>query len=94
VTEPALTEAMIATAMAKADARVCVGADRCFVFPDRLEDARKTCTPKGAARWGAPEGSSSVGAGARAGTCGSRWGHASRVGKGATRQAGGLLHRT
>src|SRR5215213_209498 len=47
VTEPKLAEAMITTAMAKADARVCVGSDRCYPFPDRLEDARRSCTPKG-----------------------------------------------
>jgi hypothetical protein len=47
VTEMALTEELIAPAMAKADARVCVGNDRCYAFPDRLEDARETCTPKG-----------------------------------------------
>ena len=45
--EVELTEAMIAAAVAKADARVCVGSDRCSAFPDRLEDARQTCTPKG-----------------------------------------------
>ena len=33
--------------MAKADAHVCVGSDRCYALPDRLEDARETCTPKG-----------------------------------------------
>jgi hypothetical protein len=44
---PVLTEAMITAAMAKADARVCAGSDRCYPFPDRLEDARQTCTPKG-----------------------------------------------
>ena len=37
---------MITAAMTKADARVCVGSDRCFAFPDRLEDARETCTRK------------------------------------------------
>ena len=37
---------MITAAMAKADARVCVGSDRCYAFPDRLEDARQTCTPE------------------------------------------------
>jgi hypothetical protein len=37
---------MITAAMAKADRRVGVGSDRCFAFPDRLEDARETCTPK------------------------------------------------
>jgi hypothetical protein len=45
--EPELTDEMIATAMAKADARVSVGSDRCFALPHRLEDARETCTPKG-----------------------------------------------
>jgi hypothetical protein len=47
-----LTEELIAAAMAKADARVCVGSDRCYAFPDRLEDARKTCTPKGRCKVG------------------------------------------
>jgi hypothetical protein len=46
-----LTEEMIAAAiaaaMAKADARVCVVSDRCFAFPDRLQHAHGTCTPKG-----------------------------------------------
>jgi hypothetical protein len=43
-----LTEEIIAAAaMAKADARVCAGSDRCSPFPDRLEDARLTCTPTG-----------------------------------------------
>jgi hypothetical protein len=41
-----LTEELIAAAMAKADARVCVGSDRCYAFPDRLEDVRETCAPK------------------------------------------------
>ena len=31
----------------QADRRVCVGSDRCFALPYRLEDARETCTPKG-----------------------------------------------
>jgi hypothetical protein len=46
VMEIELTDAMIA-AMAKADARVCVGSDRCDAFRDRLDDARRSCTPKG-----------------------------------------------
>jgi hypothetical protein len=50
--EAALTEAMITAAMAKADARVCVGSDRCYAFPDRLEDARASCTPKGRCKVG------------------------------------------
>jgi hypothetical protein len=47
-----LTEDMITAAMAKADARVCIGSDRCFAFPHRLEDARQTCTPKGRCKVG------------------------------------------
>src|SRR4051794_25263984 len=47
VAEVEFTEAMIAAAMAKADARVCVGSDRCYAFPHRLEDALASCTPKG-----------------------------------------------
>ena len=47
MTEPELTEGMITAAMAKADARVCAGNDRCYAFPNRLHDARPTCTPKG-----------------------------------------------
>jgi hypothetical protein len=47
-----LTEEMIAAAMAKADARVCVGSDRCYAFPHRLDDARATCTPKGRCKVG------------------------------------------
>jgi hypothetical protein len=43
---------MITAAMAKANARVCVSSDRCFAFPERLEDARETCTPKGRCRVG------------------------------------------
>jgi hypothetical protein len=50
--EAALTEAMSTAAMAKADARVCVGSDRCYAFPDRLEDARASCTPKGRCKVG------------------------------------------
>jgi hypothetical protein len=45
--EVELTEEKITAAMAKADARVCVGLDRYYAFPNRLEDARETCTPKG-----------------------------------------------
>jgi hypothetical protein len=47
VPEVELTEELITAAMAKADARVCVGSDRCFAFPDLLVDARQTCTLKG-----------------------------------------------
>jgi hypothetical protein len=50
--DPELTEEVITAAMAKADARVCVGSDRCFAFPHRLEDARQICTPKGRCKVG------------------------------------------
>ena len=43
---------MIAAAMAKADDRVCVGSDRCYTFPHRLEDDRISCTPKGRCKVG------------------------------------------
>jgi len=43
---------MIAAAMAKADARVCVGNPRCFALPDPLEEARKSCTAKGRCKVG------------------------------------------
>jgi hypothetical protein len=52
MSETKLTEAMIAAAMGKADARVCVGSDRCYAFPDRLEDARQSCTPQGRCKIG------------------------------------------
>jgi len=47
-----LTEEMIAAAMAKADAQVCVGSDRCFAFPDPLEHAIQIFTPKGRCKGG------------------------------------------
>jgi hypothetical protein len=52
VTVPELTEELIAAAMAKADARVCAGNAPCYAFPERLEDARETCTPKGRCKVG------------------------------------------
>ena len=43
-----LSEAMIAVAMARAGARAGPpGNQRYFAFPNLLEDARTTCTPKG-----------------------------------------------
>jgi hypothetical protein len=50
--EGELTEELITAAMAKADARVCVGSDRCFAFPDRLEDALACCTLNGRCKVG------------------------------------------
>jgi hypothetical protein len=45
--DPERTEEQIATAMARADRRVCVGSDRCFALPHRLEDALVSCMLKG-----------------------------------------------
>jgi hypothetical protein len=51
--EAEITEAMIAAAMAKADARVCVPGDhRCYAFPSDVDAARETCTPKGRCKVG------------------------------------------
>jgi hypothetical protein len=47
-----LTEALITAAMARADARVCVGSDRCNAFTEPLGGARETCTPKGRCKVG------------------------------------------
>jgi hypothetical protein len=47
-----LTEEMITAAMAKADRHVCVGSDRSFALPDRLQHAHGTCTPKGRCKVG------------------------------------------
>ena len=47
-----LTEAMIEAAMAKADARVCVGNPRCVALPDPVYAARESCTPKGRCKIG------------------------------------------
>ncbi len=52
MTDLGLTEELITAAMAKAEARVCVGSDRCYAFSDRLEDARETCTLKRRCRVG------------------------------------------
>ena len=46
--EVELTDELIAVAMAKADARVGVGSDRCDAFPDRLEDVRHEPGSRGA----------------------------------------------
>jgi hypothetical protein len=47
-----LTQEILAAAMAKADARVCGSAPRCYAFPDPLVEARETCTPKGRCKVG------------------------------------------
>ena len=45
--ETKLTEEHISAAMAKADARGCVGSPRRFALPYPLHAAHETCTPKG-----------------------------------------------
>ena len=49
---PELTEAMIEAAMAKADARVCIGNPRCFALADPLYAARESCTATGRCKVG------------------------------------------
>jgi hypothetical protein len=44
MTGPDLTAAMITAAMAKAEARVCVGSDRCYALPSDIETDRARCT--------------------------------------------------
>ena len=69
VSDLEITEEMITAAMAKADARVCVGSDRCFAFPESVRRMPGSAAPqKGRCR----SAGSSVGAGARASTSGSR----------------------
>ncbi len=52
MTEPELTEETIEAAMAKAEARVCVGSDPCYALANTLDVARTRCTPKGRCRVG------------------------------------------
>ena len=48
-----LTQEMIADAMARAEKVACrPGDDCCYPFPDKLEDARASCTLKGRCRIG------------------------------------------
>ena len=39
--------------MTKADARVCVGSDRCYALASDVATARTRCTPEGRCRVGA-----------------------------------------
>ena len=48
--EAELTDDMIAAAMAKADARVSVGSDRCFAFPTCSRRLVRAARRRGAAR--------------------------------------------
>ena len=46
-----VAQEMIAEGMARAEEVACRPADdRCYAFPDRLQDARANCTPKGRSR--------------------------------------------
>jgi hypothetical protein len=48
-----LTQDMIEEGMARAEKVACrPGDDRCYAFPDRLEDTQTSCTPKGRCRIG------------------------------------------
>jgi hypothetical protein len=48
MTDLKLTQAMIDDGMARAERAACTPGDgRCYVFPDPLDEARQTCTPKG-----------------------------------------------
>ena len=49
-TEP--TDEMIDAAMAKAEARVCIGSDRCYALASDVETARARCTSHGRCRIG------------------------------------------
>ena len=49
MTAPELTEAMIETAMAKAEARTCTGSDRCYGLPSDVQTARAPGVPRTAA---------------------------------------------
>jgi len=48
--EAELTEDLIAAAMAKAEARVCVGNDRCYALASDVATARARCTADGRCR--------------------------------------------
>jgi hypothetical protein len=53
MTTPALTEEMIAEAMARAEKMACQPWDgRCLPLPYSAVEARKTCTPKGRCKVG------------------------------------------
>ena len=52
MTDPDLSEAMIAAAMAKAETRVCIGSDRCYSLPSDVETAGARCTADGRCRVG------------------------------------------
>ena len=50
--ETEVAEELIATVMARAEARVWIGNPRCYAFPDPLVEAGHSCTPKGRCRVG------------------------------------------
>jgi hypothetical protein len=53
VTSQVLTDTVIAEAIASGKRVACrPGEGRCYAFPDSVEDARASCTPKGRCRVG------------------------------------------
>ena len=48
-----LPDDRITAALAKDQARVCVGSDRCYALPSDVETTRSRCTPEGRCRVGA-----------------------------------------
>ena len=53
MTTPELTQAMIAEGMARAEKVACDPfRARCFAFPDPIDEARNSCTPKGRCKIG------------------------------------------
>jgi hypothetical protein len=51
--DSALTQELIAEAMARAEKGACrPGDDRCYAIPNRLKDAKGSCTPKGRCKIG------------------------------------------
>ena len=52
LTDPELADDLIAAAMAKAEARVYVGSDRCYALLSDIETARTRCTAGGRCRVG------------------------------------------
>ena len=53
MTSPVLTQEKRDDAMARAEQVACAPGDsRCYAFPDPLDDARATCTPKGRCKIG------------------------------------------
>jgi hypothetical protein len=51
--DPDLTQEMLDAGMARAEKAACGSFNqRCYAFPDPIEEARKSCTPKGRCKIG------------------------------------------